>query len=125
MRVIDPTIVLDLEQLREVTLDDDELMGQILTALIDDTTRQIPLLEVAIRERDAPKCARLAHYSKGACANLGANAAAAALEAIERQAASGSVIECSVQLARLASEVEKLRPVGRAILPAAGFSRLP
>lgn len=112
MRVIDPTIVLDLEQLREVTLDDDELMGQILTALIDDTARQIPLLEVAIRERDAPKCARLAHYSKGACANLGANAAAAALEAIERQAASGSVIECSVQLARLASEVERLRRWG-------------
>lgn len=109
VRVIDPTIVLDLEQLREVTLDDDELMGQILTALIDDTAQQIPLLEVAIRERDAPKCARLAHYSKGACANVGANAAAAVLEAMERQAASGSVAECSVQLARLASEVERLR----------------
>ena len=107
--MIDPTIVLDLEQLRDVTLDDDELMGQILTALIDDTARQIPLLEVAIRERDGPKCARLAHYSKGACANVGANAAAAVLEAMERQAASGSVAECSVQLARLASEVERLR----------------
>ena len=109
MRVIDPTIVLDLEQLREVTLDDDELMGQILAALIDDTARQIPLLEVAIREQDAPKCARLAHYSKGACANVGANAAAAVLQAMERQAASGSVAECRVQLARLASEVDRLR----------------
>jgi HPt (histidine-containing phosphotransfer) domain-containing protein len=107
--VIDATIVLDLEQLREVTLDDDELMGQILTALIDDTARQIPLLQAAIRERDAPKCARLAHYSKGACANVGANAAAAVLEAMERQAASGSMAECSMQLARLASEVERLR----------------
>ena len=109
MRVIDPTIVLDLKQFREVTLDDDELMGQILTALIDDTARQIPLLEVAVRERDGPQCARLAHYSKGACANVGANAAAAVLEAIERQAASGSVAECGVQLARLAREVERLR----------------
>ena len=109
MRVIDSTLVLDRDQLREVTLDDDDLMGQILTALIDDTARQIPLIEVAIRERDAPQCARLAHYSKGACANVGANAAAAVLEAMERQAASGSVAECSVQLARLASEVERLR----------------
>ena len=109
VRAIDPTIVLDLEQLREVTLDDDELMWQILAALIDDTARQIPLLEVAIREQDAPKCARLAHYSKGACANVGANAAAAVLEAMERQAASGSVAECRVQLARLASEVDRLR----------------
>src|ERR1039458_9983284 len=87
VRVIDPTIVLDLEQLREVTLEDDELMGQILTALIEDTARQIPLLEVAIREQNGPQCARLAHYSKGACANVGANAAAAVLEAMERQAA--------------------------------------
>ena len=107
--MIDPTIVLDLEQLREVTLHDDELMGQILTALIDDTARQLPLLEVAIRKQDAPQCARLAHYCKGACANVGANAAAAVLEAMERQAASGSVAECGVQLAQLASEVEKLR----------------
>ena len=114
-------MVLDTERLREVTLDDDELMLEILTALIDDTSRQIPLLDVAIREQDAPKCAKLAHYSKGACANVGANAAAAVLETMERQAASGSVAECSVQLARLASEVEKWRPVGRALLPAAGF----
>ncbi len=90
-------------------MDDDELVGQILTALIDDTARQIPLLEMAIRERDAPRCARLAHYSKGACANVGANAAAAVLEAMERQAASGSVEACSEQLARLANEVERLR----------------
>jgi HPt (histidine-containing phosphotransfer) domain-containing protein len=99
-----------------VTLDDDELMEQILTALIDDTARQIPLLEVAIREHDAPGCVRLAHYSKGACANVGANAAAAVLEAMERQAASGSVEECRAQLARLSSEVERLRrqPIGAA-----------
>lgn len=109
MRAIDPTIVLDLKQLREVTLDDGELMQQILAALIDDTARQMPLLALAIRERDGPKCARLAHYSKGACANVGANAAAAVLETMERQAASGSVADCGVQLARLSSEVERLR----------------
>lgn len=84
-------------------------MGEILAALIDDTARQLPLLEVAIRERNAPRCAKLAHYSKGACANVGANAAAAVLEAMERQAASGSVEACRVQLARLAEEVERLR----------------
>ena len=111
--MIDPTLVLDLEQFREITLDDDELMGQILTALIDDTARQLPLLEMALREQDAPKCARLAHYSKGACANVGANAAAAVLEAMERQAASGSLAEYRVHLVRLASEVERLRQQAR------------
>ena len=105
----DPTVVLDLEQLREVTLGDDELMHQIVVALIDDTMRQIPLMENAIRVQDAQQCARLAHYSKGACANVGANAAAAVLETLEKQAKSGSLCGASVQLARLADEVERLR----------------
>jgi len=48
----------------------------------------MPFLESAIREEDTQKCMRLAHYSKGACANVGANAAAAVLKRIEREAAS-------------------------------------
>src|ERR1035441_344262 len=58
VRVIDPTIVLDLEQLREVTLEDDELMGQILTALIEDTARggpTTPRALVPMLERTPPR----------------------------------------------------------------------
>jgi HPt (histidine-containing phosphotransfer) domain-containing protein len=102
-------MVLDREQLREVTFEDEELMRQLLDALIEDTEKQIPLLERAIRGLDAPQCARLAHYSKGACANVGAKAAAAVLERIERQAAHGSLEECGSQLAILAAEVDRLR----------------
>jgi len=43
------TVVLDREQLREVTLEDEDLMRQLLAALIEDTERQMPLLEKAIR----------------------------------------------------------------------------
>jgi HPt (histidine-containing phosphotransfer) domain-containing protein len=92
-----------------VTFDDYGLMQRILAALIEDTAQQIPLIETAIREQDGPECARLAHYSKGACANVGANATAAVLEALEHRAASGSLAECSIQLARLATELERLR----------------
>jgi HPt (histidine-containing phosphotransfer) domain-containing protein len=102
-------MVLDREQLRDVTLEDEELMRQLLAVLIEDTQRQIPLLEVAIRGLDAPQCARLAHYCKGACANLGAQAAAAVLESIERYAIHGSVEECAAQLVLLAAEVDRLR----------------
>ena len=102
-------MVLDREQLREVTLEDEELMRHLLAVLIEDTERHIPLLEMAVRGLDAQQCARLAHYCKGACANVGARAAAAVLERIERQAASGSIAECSFQLVLLAKEVDRLR----------------
>ena len=84
-------------------------MREIVAALVDDTARQIELLDCAIREEDAPRCIRLAHYSKGACANVGANAAAAALKQIERKAASREFSECSASLGALVREVDRLR----------------
>ena len=84
-------------------------MREVLEALIDDTARQMPLLRAAIHAADVSAIMRLAHYSKGACANLGAQAAAATLLKIERSAASGDFSECTVSLANLAAEVERLR----------------
>ena len=108
---IDSDTVLDREQLRAVTLDDAQLMRDIVWALVEDTSRQIGLLQTAIRDQDAHRCARLAQYSKGACTNLGANAAAAALRGIERGAASGRFRECEISLNTLSREVERLRVV--------------
>ena len=84
-------------------------MREILGALVDDTSRQMKLLQAAIHDEDATRCMHLAHYSKGACANLGANAAAAILLEIERRAASHDFPECNAALGRLANEVEALR----------------
>ena len=109
MQAPDASLVLDRAQLRDVTLDDEELMREILSALIDDTSRQLPFLDSAIREEDSKKCMQLAHYSKGACANVGANAVAAVLKQIEREAASHEFPECRVSLANLAAEIERLR----------------
>jgi HPt (histidine-containing phosphotransfer) domain-containing protein len=100
---------LDREQLRDVTLNDEELMREILSALVDDTSRQMKLLESAIQEQNATRCMHLAHYSKGACANLGANAAADLFREIEQRAARHDFGECSTALGRLAQEVDSLR----------------
>jgi HPt (histidine-containing phosphotransfer) domain-containing protein len=111
VQVIDSTTVLDRDQLRDITLDDEELMREILTALIDDTSRQILLLDAAIREKDPQKCVRLAHYSKGACANVGAFAAATLLKHIEHEASHGQFPECGTSLAALGIELDRLRAV--------------
>jgi len=105
----DNSLVLDRVQLREVTLDDEDLMRELLSALIADTEQQMPLLDLAIQRTDLTQCASLAHYSKGACANVGARAAASVLADLERSAKNGAVSECGRQLAALAVEVDRLR----------------
>ena len=43
--------MLDWRQLRDITLDDGELIREVLAALLDDTSKQIALLDRAIRRR--------------------------------------------------------------------------
>jgi HPt (histidine-containing phosphotransfer) domain-containing protein len=109
VETIDWTIVLDREQLQLVTLDDKQLMREIVGALIDDTSRQVGLMDLAIQDEDSRRCARLAHYSKGACSSCGANAAAAALVEIERSAAMSDFRRCRESLLALSNEMERLR----------------
>ncbi len=100
---------MDREQLRDITMDDEELMHEILAALMDDTSTQIHKLESAVSQGDSNLCMRLAHYCKGACGNVGANAAAGVFRDIERQAMGLEFQQCSASLARLATEMERLR----------------
>ena len=109
MQSSDNDTTLDRERLREVTLDDDALMEEVLSVLLDDTSRQIVLLGRAIREQNAQQCARLAHYSKGACANLGANRAAELLREIEARATAMQFAQCGERLELLSAELEALR----------------
>jgi HPt (histidine-containing phosphotransfer) domain-containing protein len=109
VQVTDTTSVLDHEQLRDITMCDKDLMREILTALIEDTSRQVQLLASAICRQDAQCCVRLAHYSKGACANVGANRAAALFQQLERNAAAGAFHQCRDDLQTLPGEIDLLR----------------
>jgi len=115
VHVSDETSVLDLRQLREITLDDEELMREILVSLVDDTASQMVLLDQAIRDHDPQRTMRLAHYSKGACANVGANAMAALLKRMELQAAEGRFDECAASYESLTCAVERLRAEAAAV----------
>jgi HPt (histidine-containing phosphotransfer) domain-containing protein len=111
----DPTLVLDRQQLSDITLDDDELMREVLATLIEDTSHQIELLDSAIREQNPETCKRLAHYSKGACASVGANAAAAVLMRMELEAGTREFDRCATSLAALGAELDRLRVEVRAL----------
>ncbi len=86
-----------------------DMMRELLAVLIDDTSRQIGMLGDAIRARNAGETVRLAHYSKGACANVGARSTALILQQIERTAAQGDFERCGASLDSLAAELMKLR----------------
>jgi len=109
VQLTDTAAVLDRDQLRDITMNDEALMREIVGVLVDDTARQIQLLAIAIREEDPQKCMRLAHYFKGACANVGANRAATLLREMERQAAARSFAACAESLQSLTREIERLR----------------
>ena len=99
--------VLDLDQLRDICMEDTELMRELATSLIDDTASHIPELAEAVDQADSPRCARLAHYVKGACANVGAASMAALLKTIEVDAKAGNFGACHASLDNLAAELQK------------------
>jgi HPt (histidine-containing phosphotransfer) domain-containing protein len=90
-------------------MDDAAFMTEILSALIEDTSKQIPLLTAAIQDQDSQRCRRVAHYCKGACLNVGAHSVAALFKSIEDQALEGAFPACNASLAALAGELDRLR----------------
>lgn len=109
MKGASASVVLDFSQLRSITLDDEELMCEVVSALVLDTSTQIERLHRAIDLADARECARVAHCAHGACGNVGAASMAALFAAVEHQAASGDISRCRSWVDDLIAELEKLR----------------
>lgn len=101
--------LLDTVQLRNITMDDEELMHEIVSALIDDTSRHLDLLREAVERADSEECVRLAHYAKGACVNVGAASMAAILLSLERNAAQGHLSACAECIRYLSAELQRFR----------------
>ncbi|MBI3473160.1 MAG: Hpt domain-containing protein [Candidatus Solibacter usitatus] len=101
--------MLDMAQLRNITMEDQDLMREIVGALVDDAARQIEALREAVERGSAPDCARLAHSARGACGNVGAASMAAIFTDVEYQAKNGDLSRCELQLHSLAVELDKLR----------------
>ena len=102
-------LVLDFCQLRNVTLDDQALMREVVRALLIDASQRIDELRGAIERADAAECVRLAHTAQGACGNVGAVSMAALFWTVERNARSGDLTRCESALENLTIELDKLR----------------
>jgi HPt (histidine-containing phosphotransfer) domain-containing protein len=102
-------LVLDFCQLRNVTLDDEALMREVVGALLIDASQRIDELREAIERVDAAECVRQAHTAQGACGNVGAASMAALFWSVERYARGGDFDGCKSALEKLSIELDKLR----------------
>jgi HPt (histidine-containing phosphotransfer) domain-containing protein len=102
-------LVLDICQLRNVTLNDEVLMREVVRALLIDASQRIDDLRGAVERTDALECARLAHTAQGACGNVGAASMAALFWSVERNARIGDFELCKCALESLSIELDKLR----------------
>ena len=109
MEGVSSLVTLDLSQLRNVTLDDEALMREVVDALVSDTSQHIAELHQAVERGDPQACIRLAHNAHGACGNVGAVSMAALFGSLERQAQDGDLDLCRDSVEKLAVELEKLR----------------
>jgi len=106
---ISALLVLDVSQLRNVTLNDEALMREVVVALVSEVSQQIEGLTQAVERGDAKACVTVAHNAYGACGNVGAARMAAVFYTIERQAADGNLGQCQSHVESLTVELEKLR----------------
>src|SRR6476660_415801 len=109
MEGVSDLLVLDLSQLRNITLNDEALMREVVSALVNDVSQRIEELRRAVGRRDSQACIKLAHNAQGACGNVGAAAMASLFSSLERQAAGSEMDACGGSLQELAVELEKLR----------------
>ena len=102
-------LVLDVSQLRNVTLNDEALMREVVAALVSEVSQLIEGLSRAVQRGDAKACVTVAHNAYGACGNVGAASMAAVFYSIEREAADGNLGPCRSHVESLNVELEKLR----------------
>ena len=102
-------LVLDFSQLRNVTLNDEALMREVVDALVSEVSQQIEGLNRAVQCGDIQACVRVAHNAYGACGNVGAASMAAVFSSLERQAADGNLSLCRSFVETLSVELDKLR----------------
>jgi HPt (histidine-containing phosphotransfer) domain-containing protein len=105
----DSEVVLDREELRNMTLGDPQLMTEILWALIDDATRHAGAIDAAARDHDTARTSRIARYAARACANVGAASAAEAFLHVERHAGRRDFGACRAALTQVRAAIERLR----------------
>jgi HPt (histidine-containing phosphotransfer) domain-containing protein len=82
--------LVNMDRLRQISLDDDEFLLELLEIYLEDAVRQRAELAHAAALRDMQMLAERAHRIKGGASNVGAESLANLCEQLEQAARMGS-----------------------------------
>lgn len=101
----------DLQEALERTGGDRELLAEVAQMCLDDLPGMLGEIRESLSGGDAQALRKAAHKLKGSLVALAANEASQAAQHIEMLGAEGHLDRAADALARLESEIERIRPI--------------
>ena len=101
--------ILDLEQLRAAFGEIDDDVREMMHLFVETTAPMLDALDDHIAVRDRTAVEDCAHSAKGAARSAGANAMAAACEALELAAGAGDWVEIELRMVAVRPAFEAAR----------------
>ncbi len=102
-------IPIDWHQLDALCDGDEAFTLELLNLYTADTASQLPRLRAAIASADASALAQIAHYLKGASANIGATVLQSLAKQLETNGREGNLSGASSTYERFVEQFEQLR----------------
>jgi len=94
----------NMDRMREASLDDHEFMCELIDIFLDDAPTQVESLRVAVESRDCGAVLNAAHRIKGASSNLGADSLSALCARLEEDGRGGHTVTLEAMMERVDSE---------------------
>jgi two-component system, sensor histidine kinase and response regulator len=108
-RLVVDAETLDADRLLQVSSGDEDFQKELVQTFLRETQDSLSTLSVALRERDRPRCRRIAHGLRGSSLYVGAVRLARLAECIEMEAAENNLEQAEVLFSPLAAEAETVR----------------
>ncbi len=101
------SLEINWERLHQISDADSEFELELLNMLATDMANQLVALQTAVDEQDADKLKHLAHYIKGAAANVGVNSISSIAHHIEERALELQFAEAGELVVALADQQQQ------------------
>jgi HPt (histidine-containing phosphotransfer) domain-containing protein len=104
---VDHSLEINWDRLHQISDADAEFEIELLQMLAADMEEQLVTLQAALQEQDALQLKQLAHYIKGATANVGVNSMSAIARSLEETAINHQFSDAAKLLATLADQQQQ------------------
>ena len=100
---------LNMDRMREASLNDPEFMFELIDIFLDDTPIQVGILRQAVDSQDPEAVTSAAHRVKGASSNLGAESLAALCARLEEDGRAGQADSLGSLMNGVDDEFERVK----------------